>query len=145
MKKAKLHSFLFVIALSVFLMYSFTLHKPASCSMYRKGVFYYHYYNGEKIKHFTITRNDTLQVETDDETGLSSYFKIRWLDSCVYEMRFINTTIMKSSENIAEQRKMILTTTILGGTSDYYLFESKANISTSILRDTIWLKKQTNF
>jgi hypothetical protein len=115
--------------------------KDVKCDQYRNGTFYYHFKMNEKISHFTFTRNDSTQAEVNNDNGNIALYNIRWIDNCSYELKFIEGTEKLPENLLSLKKKMVIKTTILAGTNEYYLFKSTSNLSDGVLSDTIWLKK----
>jgi hypothetical protein len=111
------------------------------CDQYRNGTFYYHFKIKEKISHYIMTRNDSMQIETNSESGNIAKYKIRWMDNCSYELKFIEGTEILPEKLLNLKKTMLIQTSILSGTKEYYLFKSKTNLNDLVLTDTIWLKK----
>jgi len=112
-----------------------------NCSLYKEGTFYYHFKDGKKVVHFTITRKGADQTEKNEENGNIYTYKIHWTDSCSYDLIFIQGTDTLPKELLNLKRKMIVHTTILSGTKKYYLFKSTSDLDDHVLQDTIWLTK----
>ena len=111
------------------------------CSRYRKGMFYYHFKDSDRVSHYTVARTDSIQTETNADNGNVARYKIHWINNCSYELRFIEGTEKLPQEILGLKRKMVLQTTILSGNKTFYLFRSTSNASDKILQDTIWLKR----
>ena len=107
------------------------------CAPYKKGTFYYHFTSQGKTFNYTVTRSDSTQTESNQLTGNSAVFKIRWSGDCFYELRFISGTETLSKELSDLKRQMVVRTKIVSGTKDYYLFESTSNLSANVLKDTV--------
>lgn len=105
-----------------------------------QGIFYYHFDIDGKRNAVKIMRNDLIQTEIDNARGDTSNFTINWIDSCSYELHFKEGTEVLSEELLALKKKMIVRTTILSGTKDYYLFKSTRNLIDGVLNDTIWVR-----
>jgi len=82
-----------------------------------------------------------MQTEKDEKTGNVAKLRIKWIDDCNYELKFIESTFNFPDSILQLQKAEILKTKIVGGTDDYYLFESKSNILKNVLKDTMWIKK----
>ena len=63
---------------------------PVNCSKYKTGTFFYHFTMNEAEFHFTLKRNDSLQSETNEKSGKAVRFKVNWIDSCTYELRYLD-------------------------------------------------------
>jgi hypothetical protein len=73
---------LFAFLLSIFLACSQSS-KHLDCSKFRSGKFLSH---SAFDQHTIIERNDTIQLETNDKTGLTMRARIKWISPCVYQL-----------------------------------------------------------
>ena len=114
------------------------------CGMYKLGKFYI--YNKISRQRIDIERKDSLQIETNAETGDITVLKVTWTSGCEYELLFNYMTPKdvskaKKSQTIVETSANIpLRIKILSGNDNYYVFEANKQGFKS-LRDTIWLVK----
>lgn len=116
------------------------------CGQYKFGKFYI--YNKVSRQRINIERKDSLQVETNAETGDITVMKVNWVGDCEYELLFNymtpkevskakrSQTVVETSANIPLQIK------ILSGTDNYYVFEASKQ-GFKPLRDTVWLVKES--
>jgi hypothetical protein len=132
-------SLLFVVGLS------FIVKPPTDCSQYKVGKFYV--YNKVSKQKVNIERKDSLQIETNTETGDIIIMKVSWRSECEYELLFNYVTpkeVSKSkrTQTVVETSVDIpLRIKILSGTDDYYVYEAtKQGFKPS--RDTVWLVKE---
>jgi len=136
-------SLLFSMAI-VILFASFNKTGEQSCELYRTGKFYI--YNKQSKQRINIERKDSLQIETNTETGDISVMKVKWNGACEYDLWFNYMTPKEVSKNKNAQKvfesneDIPLQIKILGGTDDYYLFEAGKRGFRS-LKDTVWLVK----
>ena len=134
-------SLLFVVGLSF-------IDKPAAdCSQYKVGKFYV--YNKISKQKVNIERRDSLQIETNAETGDIIIMKVSWRSECEYELLFNYATpkeVSKSkrTQTVVETSVDIpLRVKILSGNDEYYVYEAtKQGFKPS--RDTVWLVKELN-
>lgn len=124
---------------------SFFARSSYDCTQYRVGKFYI--YNKVSKQRINIERKDSLQIETNAETGDITVMKVSWTAECEYDLLFNYTTpkeVSKSkrSQSVTESSANIpLRIKILSGTDNYYVFEaSKQGLKS--LRDTVWLIKE---
>ncbi len=117
---------------------------PQDCEQYRTGRFYI--YNKVSKQRVNIERRDSLQIETNAETGDITVMKVKWTSGCEYELLFNYMTPREVSKAKDVQRvietsaDIPLRIKILSGTDSYYVFEaSKEGFQN--LRDTVWLLK----
>ena len=114
------------------------------CEMYKLGKFYI--YNKISRQRIDIERKDTLQIETNTETGDIAVLKVSWTSACEYELLFNYVTPKevsksKKSQTVIETSANIpLRIKILSGNDNYYVFEASKQ-GFKPLRDTIWLVK----
>lgn len=89
---------------------------------------------------YSITRNETKQVEKEQETGKQTEWRIRWLNECEYKLLLIkdNFGLLTSGQlkAIPEFTYKIITTT-----KDYYIFETRSGPSMPLITDTIFRSK----
>lgn len=111
----------------------------SECSKYKTGSFYYKVRSPEGTFIAKFVRNDTSQTEIITNTNETGVFQIKWLDSCNCQMKFKNIISNEPDSVIAIKKSMIMRISILGGTENYYLFESSNDKNNYVLRDTIWL------
>lgn len=117
----------------------------SDCVRYKFGKFYI--YNKASKQRINIERKDSLQIETNTETGDITVMKVNWTTNCEYELLFNYTTpkeVSKSKKSQAEvgiPANIPFRIKILSGTENYYVFEaSKQGLKP--LRDTVWLVKE---
>jgi hypothetical protein len=114
------------------------------CDKYRTGKFYI--YNKATKQRINIERRDSLQIETNEQTGDITVLKVNWTGPCEYELLFNYMTPKEISKNKDIQRifdangDLPLQIKILSGTDNYYVFEAGRR-GLKNLRDTVWLVK----
>lgn len=115
-----------------------------NCEMYKTGKFYI--YNKVNKQRINIERRDSLQIETNEQTGDITVLKVNWTGPCEYELLFNYMTPKEVSKDKNVQRifdanvNMPLQIKILSGTDSYYVFEASKQ-GFKGLRDTVWLVK----
>ena len=115
-----------------------------NCDMYKTGKFYV--YNKANKQRIDIERRDSLQIETNEQTGDITVLKVNWTGPCEYELLFNYMTPKEVSKNKDVQRifdangDLPLQIKILSGTDNYYLFEAGRR-GLKNLRDTVWVVK----
>ena len=119
-------------------------HSTYDCARYKFGKFYI--YNKASKQRIDIERKDSLQIETNAETGDITVMKVSWTADCEYELLFNYTTPKEVSTSKRSQpvqgisANIPMRIKILSGTENYYVFEaSKPGLKP--LRDTVWLVK----
>jgi hypothetical protein len=111
----------------------------SECFKYKVGSFYYKVRSPAGTSITKFVRNDTLQTEIITNTSDTGVFDIKWLDTCNYQMKFKKVVSNKPDSLIDLMKSMTIKISILGGTENYYLFESSNDKNNYVLRDTIWL------
>lgn len=115
------------------------------CARYKTGKFYI--YNKVSRQKVNIERKDSLQIETNAETGDITVMKVKWTSACEYELLFNYMTpkdVAKSKnfQRVIETSADIpLRIKILSGTEEFYVFEAGKE-GFKPLRDTVWLLKE---
>lgn len=112
---------------------------PVNCSAYKQGEFRYKFSLDGKLIFFSIKRDDSLQYEKNLNTEESAVYKITWVDSCTYELRYLKGNTHSSQEELEMRKKAIITTNIIGGSEKFYLFKTSSSLNKIGLTDTIWV------
>ena len=121
-----------IIILSAFLIISMVGFTQNFCYEFKKGT--YILKDKEFNKIYTIYRNDSLQVESDNE-GTVCQFKVIWKNDCTYELRYDKT--ISSKEPITFPNDLVISTTITKKTQYGYEFETKSNISPMVMKGKV--------
>jgi hypothetical protein len=95
-----------------------------------------------------ISRNDSIQTETDAKKSFLLRERIAWKSSCEYELNYLSRD-PAFPPGLSEKRKILfdsiskipLHTKIVTAGKDYYVFESKKEGIRMIFRDTMWVLK----
>ena len=140
----QLPQFLFLFGAIIIVFTSFSKTGEQNCELYRTGKFYI--YNKANKQRINIERRDSVQIETNEQTGDITVLKVNWTGPCEYDLIFNYMTPKEISKNKNVQRifdsnvEIPLQIKILSGTDTYYVFEAgKRDIKN--LRDTVWLVK----
>jgi hypothetical protein len=112
-----------------------------NCKQYRTGKFRFTENKEGKIVNYIIERNGSTQTEQCAEMGLDATYKISWKDDCTYLLAFMSGKDNVPPEAEKVKRKIVIETTILSGTENYYLFESTNNLFDHVTKDTMWVVK----
>ncbi len=115
--------------------------KKNDCSKFKTGTFFFRFKSENKLVRYSLSRNNTTQTEINEATGATSKYKIIWIDSCNYKLKFLRGSEVFSANELQLKKIMTITTAILQTTNDYYVFQSKSDKSDYVLQDTMWLKK----
>ena len=120
------------ILLGILIYFSCNLTKEKECGDFKTGEFYLHSeINGNN---YIIKRKDSLQIETEKETGNITEWKISWLNDCEYNLILLkdNFGLLKSLPVIPSYNY-----TIVKGGLNYYIFKTKFDQSQPYIYDTI--------
>ena len=108
-----------------------------NCRKYRTGNFYLHSrYNGLD---YYLKRSDSFQIETKKQTGLKSKWKIKWLNECEYNLKFVNEDRDSSNINSSSISLPDLNYKIISSSEKYYIYSCEINKQLNPIVDTIWL------
>jgi len=109
------------------------------CSNIKTGKFEYH--GGFSNKHFSIERNDSIQIEKDEDTGFGMKFKIEWLEACQYNLTAMAIVINGKDSAIDRSKFPRLKTEILKVTKNYYVCRSIMKGKDIVHMDTMLILK----
>lgn len=112
-----------------------------NCKQYKTGKFRFSANYDGKIVNYIIDRNNSTQTEQCAEMNSDGTYKISWKDDCTYLLAFMNGKDSLPPEQEKLKRKMVIETTILGGTENYYIFETTNNLFDKVMKDTMWVIK----
>lgn len=121
-----------VLLLGTLLVCSCNLTQEKECGDFKTGEFFIHSeLNGNN---YLISRKDTLQIETEKETGNITEWKITWLNDCEYNLLMLrdNYGYMKSLPVTPS-----LNFAIVKSGLNYYIFKTKFDNSNQFIYDTI--------
>ncbi|HEY8895296.1 MAG TPA: hypothetical protein VIM79_10800 [Niastella sp.] len=135
----KQFSFAFII--STFLASCANTPTAVNCKRYRTGKFRFSANFDGKVVNYLIDRNNSTQTEQCAEMNSDGTYKISWKDDCTYLLAYMSGKDSLPPEQEKLKRKMVIETTILGGTEDYYIFESTNNMYDKVMKDTMWVIK----
>ena len=124
-----------IICLLLFISSCSDKENSPDCSNIRKGKFEYR--GGFSKKHFTIERDDSIQVEKDADTGVGMKFKIEWDAGCQYKLTLISFIIAGKDSLIKQSEFPPVNTEVLKVTKNYYVCRSTMQGQNVIRRDTM--------
>ena len=109
------------------------------CSTIKKGKFEYR--GGFSNKHFSIERNDSIQIEMDPDTGIGMKFRIKWDDDCDYVLALISF-VKNGKDSLVNQSEFpLVKTEVVKVTKNYYVCRSAMQGENAIRRDTMLIIK----
>jgi hypothetical protein len=93
-----------------------------------------------------MSRNNSIQTETDFKKSFILRERITWKGSCEYELNYLSRD-PEFPAGLSEERKIFvdsiskipLHTKIVAAGKDYYVFESKKEGFLMTFRDTMWI------
>lgn len=127
------------LSILIFLSSCFYQREKLNYSKYRKGAFLYHIQSLENQPKVKIIRDDSLQTEIVKNNGDTCSLKIAWVDSSTYTLKYLKIVSKDSNTLKLLNIGVTITTSIVDGTDDYYIFESSNDKNDFIFKDTIWI------
>jgi hypothetical protein len=114
--------------------------KDADCSNIKKGTFYFYPSNSQAG--FVIVRGDSIQKEINIQTTDTSFWKVRWQNDCMFNLKFIRKSHPISDEEKNFYNSHTTAFKVLSVTKDYYTFKAGLDSITTKnpLTDTLWRK-----
>ena len=109
------------------------------CSIVTKGKFEYR--GGYTNKQFSIERDDSIQIEKDEDTGLGMKFKIEWNGPCDYTLTPLSFIINGRDSSIGRAESRRMKTGILKVTKNYYVCRSTIDGENIFRSDTMLIIK----
>ena len=133
-----------VYAISIILLFLFVSscsgkQDNLDCSHIKAGKFEYH--GGFSNKNFSIERDDSIQIEKDENTGFAMKFKIEWVAACEYKLTTMAFNINGKDSVIDRSQFPPLKTEILKVTGNYYICKSIMEGGDIVHRDTMLILK----
>lgn len=120
--------------------------KSDECKGLKEGIFY----NYPKLSEsrILIERFGKYQKETDQKTGDSTLWEIKWKSDCVYTLNFISSNQKLAEEEAAllKKKKATILYKIEDITDNYYTFTVFMNKISNLplATDTVWLNEKFN-
>ena len=97
--------------------------KNLDCSSIKNGKFEYR--SQFSATPVIIERSDSIQIETNEGTGLKMKFKVEWLDNCKYQLTLVSFLAGLKDTVVDPSSIPILKTEVLKVTKNYYVCQSK--------------------
>jgi hypothetical protein len=112
--------------------------KAPDCSTVKTGKFEYRGVGKEVIK---IDRNDSMQFEKDENTGLFMKFKVEWKTPCTYKLKAA-TFLLNGRDSVIDPSELPdMETEILQVTKNYYICQTIENGQRILYKDTMLIIK----
>jgi hypothetical protein len=137
----KLPEALLFILISSISVPSCTYLNNGKCEQFRNGKFIFRPHDQHGDISFLITREDSIQTETEVGTEYYSKYRVHWIGDCKYELILLETSFPfpDSIQNI--QKTVPFETEIITHAKEYYIFKSHRDGSIP-MTDTMWVEKQ---
>lgn len=118
--------------------------KTPTCEDLKYGIF--HYYPKNSSDHDVNIREGEFVREINSKSGDSIIWQIKWVDECVYSLKYISGNRPIPEENLKFIKKHKLVYEIGRITKDYYLFKGYVDKVSDlpIQTDTMWLNEKIN-
>ena len=112
----------------------------ADCDQVKNGTFYL--YHSSFPQGFTIIRDNAVQIEIQNNSKDSSFWKVNWIDNCTVNLKFIRETQPITEEMQRFLNSHIVVSKVLFVTKNYYGFIAGVDSITNekAIADTIWFK-----
>ena len=123
--------------LSIILFCACGSEKNTDCSKYKNGQFALRMRNPGGMKVYLIKRQDSIQTEMDPITMKYTKGIVKWISDCKYELYYD----VADPSAPGKMRTDTMTTEILGGNKEYYLFDSYSKGS-KVMSDTMWVEQK---
>ncbi|SFQ55798.1 hypothetical protein SAMN05444277_1291 [Parafilimonas terrae] len=107
-----------------------------NCSKFHSGRFISHEALGQRT---IIDRLDSIQIETNEQTGHVFKSKIRWINDCEYQLTDFFEKLDSTDSFKPWLPGKVVATKLIGATSKYCIYESKMSDVSMTLRDTLWI------
>ncbi len=112
----------------IFLSISFSSAQKPECKKWKNGEFYMLTKEGDRIE---IVRQGNKQVEYDVKTGTKMPLKVKWLNTCTYQLLPWKKT---KGDNL------IITVTIVETHENYCMIDVKSNLFDMNMREPFYRK-----
>lgn len=143
----KIISYQVVSCFSCFLFLPFIISaqaKTPTCADLKDGIF--HYYPKNSSDHDLNIREGEFLHETNSKSGDTILWQVKWIDECIYSLKYISGNRSMPEENLKFIKKHKLVYEIGRITKEYYLFKGYVDKVSDIpiQTDTMWLTEKAN-
>ncbi|HEY6506186.1 MAG TPA: hypothetical protein VIZ28_19555 [Chitinophagaceae bacterium] len=133
---------LFFLIFTLFVISCGTKKEPADCSRFKKGRFLLK----DKVNriNYIVDRDDSVQVELNENTDTIVVMGIKWVSECEYELRHRYRARYSANNMLSEPiitdniDTLPLQVKITGSGKNYYVFDAKTDRFGFIYSDTMW-------
>ena len=118
--------------------------KTPTCADLKDGIF--HYYPKNSSDHDLNIREGEFLHETNSKSGDTILWQVKWIDECIYSLKYISGNRSMPEENLKFIKKHKLVYEIGRITKEYYLFKGYVDKVSDIpiQTDTMWLTEKAN-
>lgn len=114
------------------------------CSKFHNGSFRIR--SANSVAGFVIERTDSIQIETNDRSGVVRKYRVNWKNECEYTLLLMEEEDDERpglrGRNLFDSISRIPTsTTIISTTDDHYVFSTRKRGFETIYTDTAWVLK----
>lgn len=115
-----------------------------NCNKVKYGTFYFYPENVQNG--FIIIRKKNIQKEINLKTSDTTFWGVKWKNTCEFNLKFIRKSRLISNEEKAFYNSHVSVVNILKVTKEYYVFNAGLDSLTnkSALIDTLWFKARIN-
>ena len=124
-----------IICLIIFTALFICCASEKKCSDFKTGNFKY---LNPNLADWKITRNDTLQIETNTANGLKVSGTIKWKSDCEYEMVYVKTNYPKLQKMIG-QKVNVKIISIKNDTITYQATSDTIKKESKMIKITRWV------
>lgn len=134
------------LLLAIFLLSFFPKKHQEDCGRFRVGKFVYR--KNIPDSSILVSRDDSIQTETDSKKSFVLRQRVTWKSPCEYELIFLSR-VPDYPPGYPEERKVYfdkirripLQTKIVAVGKNFYVFESRKEGIDNIYKDTMWVRK----
>ena len=143
----KIISYQIVSCFFCFLFFPFIISaqaKTPTCADLKDGIF--HYYPKNSSDHDLNIREGEFLHETNSKSGDTILWQVKWIDECIYSLKYISGNRSMPEENLKFIKKHKLVYEIGRTTKEYYPFKGYVDKVSDIpiQTDTMWLTEKAN-
>ena len=110
------------------------LSQQSNCARFKTGMYSLKLPGGG---YSIIERRDAMQLETNSVTKQTLRSKIKWLDDCDYELKYLSQSEQVSDSIISFIQSKVLKVKIITTGKDYYVFEAEMDGISKKYSDTV--------
>jgi len=101
------------------------------CSKFRTGTFKY---LNKELSHFTITRNDSTQIEYNSKDNVTIITSVEWVSQCTYILTYENVTNHPYEKKVAGEKIKVTILNTDGNIYECQVISSSTDSKIKILK-----------